>query len=48
LTYRPLDDDKVVRKERLDKLLVEKGIVQSRERARALILAGRVAIEGLM
>lgn len=33
-------------KERLDKLLVEKGIVQSRERARALILAGRVAAEG--
>jgi 23S rRNA (cytidine1920-2'-O)/16S rRNA (cytidine1409-2'-O)-methyltransferase len=36
----------VVRKERLDKILVEKGIVQSRERARALILAGRVAFEG--
>jgi 23S rRNA (cytidine1920-2'-O)/16S rRNA (cytidine1409-2'-O)-methyltransferase len=35
-----------MRKERLDKLLVEKGIVQSRERARALILAGRVTIEG--
>jgi len=35
-----------VRKERLDKLLVEKGSVRTRERARALIMAGRVAVEG--
>ena len=35
-----------MRKERLDKLLVEKGVVQSRDRARALILAGRVVAEG--
>jgi 23S rRNA (cytidine1920-2'-O)/16S rRNA (cytidine1409-2'-O)-methyltransferase len=34
-----------MKKERLDKLLVEKGIVQSWDRARALILAGRVTIE---
>jgi 23S rRNA (cytidine1920-2'-O)/16S rRNA (cytidine1409-2'-O)-methyltransferase len=36
----------VKRKERLDKILVERGIVQSRERARALILAGKIAVEG--
>jgi 23S rRNA (cytidine1920-2'-O)/16S rRNA (cytidine1409-2'-O)-methyltransferase len=36
----------MVRKERLDKLLVEKGIVQTRERARASIMAGKVTVEG--
>jgi 23S rRNA (cytidine1920-2'-O)/16S rRNA (cytidine1409-2'-O)-methyltransferase len=33
-------------KHRLDMLLVERGLVSSRERARALILAGSVTVEG--
>ena len=36
----------MVKKERLDKLLVEKGIVSTREKARALIMAGEVTVEG--
>ena len=36
----------MVTKERIDKLLVDRGIVQSRERARAMIMAGKVAVEG--
>ncbi len=34
-----------MQKERLDKLLVDQGLVQSRERARALILAGQVIVD---
>jgi len=36
----------MVTRERLDKLLVDRGIVQSRERARAMIMAGKVTVEG--
>jgi 23S rRNA (cytidine1920-2'-O)/16S rRNA (cytidine1409-2'-O)-methyltransferase len=35
-----------VGKERLDKLLVERGLAASRERARALVLAGQVEVGG--
>lgn len=34
-----------LKKERIDKLLVDRGLVSSRERARALILAGAVLVE---
>lgn len=34
-------------KERLDKLLVDKGIIKSRERARSLIMEGKVRVAGL-
>jgi len=38
----------MVKKERLDKLLVEKEIVKGREKARALVMGGKVLVEGRM
>lgn len=35
-----------MRKERLDRLLVERGLAETRERAQALIMAGRVFVAG--
>lgn len=37
--------DSALKKERLDKLIVDQGLAQSRERARALILAGKVVVD---
>jgi 23S rRNA (cytidine1920-2'-O)/16S rRNA (cytidine1409-2'-O)-methyltransferase len=39
-------DNKKVMKIRLDRLLVERGLVESRERGHALILAGNVLVQG--
>ncbi|MBE9536578.1 MAG: TlyA family RNA methyltransferase [Proteobacteria bacterium] len=36
---------KANQKERIDKLLVEKGLVESREKAKALIMAGQIIVE---
>jgi 23S rRNA (cytidine1920-2'-O)/16S rRNA (cytidine1409-2'-O)-methyltransferase len=45
LTVLPLGEEILFVKTRLDKLLVERGITPSRERAQALILAGKVLVD---
>ncbi len=42
---KPMETEAKAHKLRLDKLLVDRGLVLSRERAQALILAGRVMVE---
>jgi len=36
----------MARKDRVDKVLVERGVVPSREKARALVMAGKVLVDG--
>ncbi len=43
---RSIPKEKTKRKERIDRLLKEKNLAQSRERARALIMEGRVSVDG--
>ncbi len=37
-----------MKKERIDKLIVDKGFIKSRERAKALIMAGKIFVDGNM
>lgn len=45
ITLQPLKVRSVPMKSRLDKLIIDRGLVPSRERAQALIIAGRVLVD---
>jgi len=36
----------MAKKDRIDRVLVERGMVPSREKARALVMAGKVTVDG--
>lgn len=46
IAHSALGIDPAMPRTRLDQLVVEKGLAPSRERARALILAGQIAVDG--
>jgi 23S rRNA (cytidine1920-2'-O)/16S rRNA (cytidine1409-2'-O)-methyltransferase len=42
----PSDDSRTAKKQRIDLLLVERGLVETRERAKRLVMAGEIRVDG--